>query len=132
MTVTGTTEAAFVSTDPLVYTHARPGTFTTIRAESDSGDYSLRLLIATPLRPGIYTHSETPDPTAGTFNAELLVCGEGPGCTGVASSAGGTLTITRADEVTSGELTADLEAFGRGDYGDAAATFTVPPAQVVP
>ena len=130
--LSGQAEASFTSTEPLVWTRARPSTFTTVLAHDDAGAYGLKLLIAEPVRPGTYTHSATFEPTAGTFNAELSVCGEGLGCTGVASSAGGTLTVTRADEVISGELSTDLEAFGGGDFGSAAATFTVPPAQLVP
>ena len=132
VTLAGQEEATFISTRPLVFTHARPGTFMTIVAHDDAGAYGLELLVATPLRPGTYTHLEALDPTAGTFNAELSVCGDGPSCTGVASSAGGTMTVIRADKVISGELTVDLKNIGGGDFGDAAATFTLPPAQVVP
>lgn len=135
VTVTGQTEATFISTDPLVFTHARPGTFTTIHAAGDNGDYALRLDIATPIAPGSYSHSaglSGGDPASQQFRAELYTCGNQPGCRYVAGSSGGNFDITRADDVISGTVTLTLEDLDEGDFGSGTATFTVPPALVVP
>lgn len=55
-----------------------------------------------------------------------------PGCSGLASSSDGSLTLTRADDVVSGTFTVSLRGYDRSDYGEATVVFTVPPVQVVP
>ena len=131
VTVTGQTEATFISTEPLVYTHSSPEAPTTIFASSDAGDYTFSIDVSTLLQAGVYPHGD--DYSEGRyFNTLLYTCANPPGCNGLAGSSGGRLIVTRSGDVISGELTVSLRGLSGGDYGEATATFTVPPARVVP
>ncbi len=125
-------KANFTSSKPLTVMHENVEHHATIIAYGDNGDYSLVVNIATPLRPGVYSH----DVNFGEdqhFNATIYACTEDrPGCGELASSSNGSLTIVRADDVVSGTFTANLRGYDRSDYGEATVTFTVPPVQVVP
>lgn len=125
-------KANFTSSEPVTVMHENVEHHATIIAYGDSGDYSLVVNIATPLRPGTYSHGASF--TGGQhFNATIYACtDDGPGCGGLASSSDGSLTLTRADDVVSGTFTVSLRGYDRSDYGEATVVFTVPPVQVVP
>lgn len=125
-------KATFTSSEPLTVMHESVEHHATIIAYGDNGDYSLVVKIATPLRPGAYSHGAS-FVEGQHFNATIYACTDDrPGCGGLASSSDGTLTITRADDVVSGTFTVSLRGYDRSDYGEATVTFTVPPVQVVP
>ena len=132
--LSGQVRAEFVSTDPKVFMHSHPGANTQIIATGDNYDYSIHIEIENPLELGAYTYESAIGLSRDRgFNVILYDCADPrPGCKGIANSTVGSLTLSRADNVISGGLVVELRGFDDSDYGIATATFTVPPAQVVP